>query len=91
MSGARGAYESTFLADLQRDSDCEEEIFLQPGEKIAVPFKTGLHFQRFIIKFRKTKDIEEIKATLSTFEKDALLLSLIPIAFNDDLELATPN
>ena len=89
MSGLKGAYESTFLADLQRDSDCEGEIFLQPGEKIVLPFKTGLHFQRFIVKFRNTKDIEEIKATLSTFEKDALLLSLIPIAFNDDLELAT--
>ena len=89
MSGLKGAYESTFLADLQRDSDCEGEIFLQPGEKIVVPFKKGLHFQRFIVKFRNTMDIEEIKATLSTFEKDALLLSLIPIAFNDDLELAT--
>ena len=71
MSGIKGAYESTFLADLQRDSDCEEEIFLQPGEKIVIPFKTGLHFQRFIVKFRNTMDIEEIKATLSTFDPNS--------------------
>ena len=35
MSGMKGAYQSTFLADLQSDSDYEEETFLQPGENIA--------------------------------------------------------
>ena len=66
ISGLKGAYQSTFLADLQKDSDHEEETFLQPGEKISLPFKTGSHFQRFIIKFRNTKDIEDIKKKQST-------------------------
>ena len=59
---------------------------MKPGEKIVFPLKTGAHFSRFIVKHRNTMDIEEVKAVLNTFEKDALLLILIPIAFDDDLE-----
>ena len=59
---------------------------MKPGEKIVFPFRAGAHFSRFIVKFRNTVDIEEVKTVLNTFEKDALLLTLIPIAFDDDLE-----
>ena len=76
---------ATFLEDLQRDSD-EEEIILKPGEKIVFPLKSGVHFQRFIIKHRNTEDVEEVKEVLNAFEKDALLLTLIPIAFDIDLD-----
>ena len=77
-------YPSTFLADLQRDSD--EEIVMKPGEKIVFPLKTGVHFPRFIIKHRNTEDIEEVKEVLNAFEKDDLLLTLIPIAFDIDMD-----
>ena len=30
--------------------------------------------------------MEEVKQAISTLEKEALLLNLIPIAFNEDLE-----
>ena len=54
--------------------------------KIVFPLKAGAHFPRFIIKHRNTEDIEEVKEVLNAFEKDALLLTLIPIAFDIDLE-----
>ena len=79
-------YPSTFLADLQRDSD-DEEIILKPGEKIVFPLKDGVHFQRFIIKHRNTEDIEEVKEVLNAFERNTLLLTLIPIAFDIDLDM----
>ena len=55
---------------------------MKPGQKIGFTLKTGVHFQRFIIKHRNTEDIEEVKEVLNAFEKDALLLKLISIAFD---------
>ena len=81
-------YPSTFLADLQKDSD-DEEIILKPGEKIVFPPSKGAHFSRFIVKHRNTDDIEEVKEVLNAFEKDDLLLTLIPIAFDIDMETQT--
>ena len=72
----------TFLAGLQNDSD--EEIILKLGAKITLPVKAGASFSNFIIKHRNTKGIEEVKRVL---EKDTLLLDLIPIAFDDDLDI----
>ena len=59
---------------------------MKPGEKIVFPLKAGVHFQRFIIKHRNTEDIEEVKEVLNAFERNALLLTLIPIAFDIDLD-----
>ena len=59
---------------------------MKPGKKNVLPPKAGHHFPRFIIKHRNTEDIEEVKEVLNAFEKDVLLLTLIPIAFDIDLE-----
>jgi hypothetical protein len=59
---------------------------MKPGEKNVLPPKAGHHFPRFIIKHRNTEDNEEVKKVLKAFEKDVLLLTLIPIAFDIDLE-----
>ena len=83
----QGFYQPTFLFESQNNSEDEiEDIFLKADEKVVFPCKVKLHFPRFIVKFRNITDIEELKVTISTLEKDALLLTLIPIAFNDDLE-----
>jgi len=83
----QGLYQPTFLFESQNNSEDEiEDIFLKADEKVVFPCKVKLHFPRFIVKFRNITDIEELKVTISTLEKDALLLTLIPIAFNDDLE-----
>ena len=44
------------------------------------------HFKKFEIKFRNNDSKEEVKKILSSLEKEALLLDLIPIAFNEELE-----
>ena len=36
---------------------------------------------------RNTKTVEDVKRALSSFEKDSILLELIPIAFVDDLDI----
>ena len=36
--------------------------------------------------FSERKNLEEVKEAISIIEKEALLLSLIPIAFNEELE-----
>ena len=59
---------------------------MKPGEKIVFPPSKGAHFSRFIVKHRNTDDIEEVKEVLNAFEKDDLLLTLIPIAFDIDME-----
>ena len=59
---------------------------MKTGEKIVFPLQVGAHFPRFIIKHRNTEDIEEVKEVLNAFEKDTLLLTLIPIAFDIDLD-----
>ena len=38
------------------------------------------------IKFRNVESKEEVKQAISSLEKEALLLDLIQIAFNEDLE-----
>ena len=42
--------------------------------------------EKFEINFRKKESKEEVKEAISIIEKDALLLSLIPIAFKEELE-----
>ena len=73
------------MTDLHRDSE-DEGTFLDAGDKIFFPCRVNTHFPIFVIKHRKTEAIEDVKRVLSSLEKDALLLDLIPIAFNDDLE-----
>ena len=77
---------TTFLSDLKRDSD-EEEIILKPGAKIVFPIQAGASFSRFIVKHRNTNAKEDVKRALCSLEKDTLLLDLIPIAFDDDLNI----
>ena len=59
---------------------------MKPGEKFVFPLRAGAHFQRFNIKHRNTVDLERVKEALYSFEKDTLLLSLIPIAIDIDLD-----
>ena len=59
---------------------------MKPGEKIVFPLRAGAHFQRFNIKHRNTVDLKRVKEALYSFEKDTLLLNLIPIAFDIDLD-----
>ena len=59
---------------------------MKPGEKIVFPLIKGAHFSRFIVKHRNTEDVEEVKEVLNAFEKNELLLTLIPIAFDIDLD-----
>ena len=42
--------------------------------------------EKFEINFRKKESKEEVKEALSIIEKEALLLNLIPIAFNEELQ-----
>ena len=77
---------TTFFLELQRDSD-EEEIIMKQGAKIVFPFQAGASFSRFIIKNWNTEAVEDVKRVLSSLEKDTLLLDLIPIAFDDDLDI----
>ena len=71
------------MEDLQRDSD---EDVSGDSKNNELPFQEQWHFVKFAIKHRHTESKEEIKAALDALEKDALLLHLIPIAFDDDLE-----
>ena len=75
---------SSFVEDFQKDSD-EEGEFGNIG--IAeIPVQRESHFEKFEINFRKKESKEEVKEAISIIEKEALLLSLIPIAFNEELE-----
>ena len=49
--------------------------------------RTGDSFQRFAINHRNTEASEDVKRVLGSLEKDTTLLGLIPIAFDDDLEI----
>ena len=60
---------------------------MDPGVKIVFPFQQGVHFLRFVIKHRKTEPVEDVKRVLSSLEKDTLLIDLIPIAFDDELDI----
>ena len=59
---------------------------MKPGEKVVFPLRAGAHFRRFNIKQCNTVDLERVKEALYSFEKDTLLLNLIPIAFDIDLD-----
>ena len=59
---------TTFLSELQQDSD-DEEIIMKPGAKIVFPFRAGAHFSIFIVKYRNTEDIEKVKRVRSNFER----------------------
>ena len=59
---------------------------LENPKNIELPFQEQWHFVKFALKHRHAESKEEIKAALDALEKDALLLNLIPIAFDDDLE-----
>ena len=71
------------LDELQRDSD---EDVSGRNEDVELPFQEQWHFGSFDVKYRNTESREEVKAALDALEKEALLLNLIPIAFDDDLE-----
>ena len=76
---------SSYLSDLQRDSeDDEEQVNLEL--RVELPGLEGPNFKNFVIKHRNTTAIEDVKRVLCSLEKDALLLDLIPIAFDDDME-----
>ena len=75
---------SSIIDDLQKDTD-EEELSEKEGN-VELPVQVDTHFKKFNIKYRKAESKEEVKQAISTLEKEALLLNLIPIAFNDEME-----
>ena len=75
---------STFLEDLQKDSD--EDVDSGKTSGLELPFQENSHFKKFAIMHRFVESKEEVKRALDTLEKEALLLNLIPIAFNDELD-----
>ena len=44
------------------------------------------NFKRFEIKYREKESKEDAKLIFNSLENEQLLLSLIPLAFNEDLE-----
>ena len=77
---------SSIIDDLQKDTD-EEELSEKEGN-VELPVQVDTHFKKFNINYRKAESKEEVKQAISTLEKEALLLNLIPIAFNDEMESA---
>ena len=69
---------------LQKDSDNEVNSGNIGNVELLVQCET--HFEKFEIRFRKAESKEEVKQAISVLERDALLLNLISIAFNEDLE-----
>ena len=69
---------------MQRDSD--EEDIASKTDNVELPVQEESHFKKFNIKFRNAESKEEVKQAISSLEKEALLLDLIPIAFNEELE-----
>ena len=53
---------------------------------VDFPGLEGSNFKEFVIEHRNTIAVEDVKRVLCSLEKDALLLDLIPIAFDDDME-----
>ena len=72
---------------MQRDSD--EEVISGKTDKAELPVQEESHFKKFNIKYRNAESKEEVKQAISFLENEALLLNLIPIAFNEDLESET--
>ena len=75
---------STFLEDLQRDSYDHVDSGKTTG--IELPFQENTHFKKFAIMHRLVESKDEVKQVLASLEKEALLLDLIPVAFNDELD-----
>ena len=75
---------SSFIDDFQKDTD--EEDFPERVSNVELPVQFGSHFKNFTIRFRNAESKEEVKQAISVMEKEALLLNLIPIAFNDEME-----
>ena len=75
---------STLLEDLQRDSDEDADSGKTSG--LELPFQENVHFKKFTIMHRLVESKDEGKQVLAGIEKEALLLDLIPIAFNDELD-----
>ena len=75
---------SPFIDDFQKDTD--EEDFSEKEGNIELPVQFGSHFKKFTIRFRNAESKKEVKQAISNMEKEALLLNLIPIAFNDEME-----
>ena len=73
---------STLLEDLQRDSD--EDVDSGKTSGLELPFQENVHFKKFRIMHRLVESKEDAKQVLAGLEKEALLLDLIPIAFNDE-------
>ena len=55
--------------------------------RVELTFQEGSNFKKFAIQHRNTESVEDAKRVLCSLEKDTLLLDLIPIAFDDDLEI----
>ena len=75
---------STLLEDLQRDSDEEGDYGKTTG--LELPLQENVHFKKFTIMHRLDESRDKAKQALVGLEKEALLLDLIPIAFNDELD-----
>ena len=75
---------STLLEDLQRDSDEDADSGKTSG--LELPFQENVRFKKFTIMHRLVESKDEVKQVLAGLEKEALLLDLIPIAFNDELD-----
>ena len=75
---------SSFIEDLQKGSD--EELIAELNMSEELPFQENSHFKNFAIKYRNAESMEDVKTVIANLEKDALLLDLIPNAFNEDLE-----
>ena len=77
---------STFLQDLQVDSD-EEKSTNNTYLNVELPgLEDSANFKRFEIKYREKESKEDAKLILNSLENEQLLLSLIPLVFNKDLE-----
>ena len=74
---------STFLNELQNDSD--DENATRRDQNIELPLDDS-HFKKFEIRFRNNDSKDEVKNIMSSLEKEALLLDLIPIVFNEELQ-----
>ena len=76
--------DSSFIKDLQKDSD--EEVIAELNMSEELPFQEDSDFKKFAIRYRNAESMEDVKTAIAILEKDGLLLDLIPIAFNEDLE-----
>ena len=72
----------------KRIKDGDGEELSEKEGNVELPVQVDPPFKKFNIKYRKAESKEEVKQAISTLEKEALLLNLIPIAFNDEMESA---